>query len=172
MTMIIRKAILSDAPQMGKVHVESWKTTYRGIVSDAYLEGMNPQTSAKRFEDDMTGGSKSRFFYVAEEEKEVVGFIVGGAQRKNPEPGTGELYAIYLLKEFQGRGIGRKLFDVCVKNLLEMGFHKMVVYVFAENPYRRFYESTGGVLEPYDGELEIGGKIFKPVKYAWNLSDN
>ncbi len=169
MTMLIRKAVLSDAPQLGKVIVESWRTTYQGIVSDAYLKGMNPLSSAKRFEADIVDSSKSRFFYVAEVGKEVVGFVVGGVQRKNPEPDTGELYAIYLLKDFQSKGIGRQLFTACTENLLAMGFRKMIVYVLTENPYRRFYESTSGVLEPYDGEVEIGGKLFKPLKYVWSL---
>jgi hypothetical protein len=33
----IRKAKLEDASGIASVHIESWKTTYKGIVSANYL---------------------------------------------------------------------------------------------------------------------------------------
>ncbi|WP_306428702.1 hypothetical protein [Robertmurraya siralis] len=39
--MIIREATLSDAEGIAKVHVDSWRTTYKGIVSDVFLEQLS-----------------------------------------------------------------------------------------------------------------------------------
>jgi len=39
--MIIRKAKISDIPELAKVHVDSWRTTYQGIVSNEFLRDLS-----------------------------------------------------------------------------------------------------------------------------------
>src|SRR3954454_4291977 len=34
----VRPAVVADAPQMARVHVDSWRQTYRGLVSDSVLD--------------------------------------------------------------------------------------------------------------------------------------
>jgi len=36
----IRRATPSDLAGMARVHVETWKTSYRGIVPDAHLDAL------------------------------------------------------------------------------------------------------------------------------------
>ncbi|UZM97600.1 hypothetical protein OL548_21075 [Lysinibacillus sp. MHQ-1] len=36
--MKIRKAIVEDATGIGTVHVDSWRTTYKDIIPDEFLE--------------------------------------------------------------------------------------------------------------------------------------
>ncbi|NYE07104.1 hypothetical protein F4694_003889 [Bacillus niacini] len=36
-----KKAVLTDAKGIAKVHVDSWKTTYTNIVPDAYLNSLD-----------------------------------------------------------------------------------------------------------------------------------
>jgi hypothetical protein len=38
--MRIRKAVLTDAKGISKVHVDSWKTTYANIIPDEYLNNL------------------------------------------------------------------------------------------------------------------------------------
>jgi ribosomal protein S18 acetylase RimI-like enzyme len=165
----VRKAVLSDAFSIGKIYTHSWKITYKGIMPDSFLDELNPAFSAKNFENDIIGNSKKRFAYVIEIGKAVVGFVMGGPSKENLEPGVGELHNIYILNEFRGQGVGRKLLTACADELVNRGFQKMILYVLTENPYQRFYESAGGVLESYDGQVEIGGQNFKLSKYAWDL---
>lgn len=167
----VRKAMLSDALSIGKIYTDSWKITYRGIVSNSFLDKLNPATSAKKFEGAIIGNAKNRFVYVAEIEKEVVGFVVGGPQKDNPSPEVGQLHDIYLVSEHQGHGVGRELLTACAGELSKQGFKKMILYVLDENPYQRFYEAAGGVLEPYQGSIEIGSQNFKLLKYAWGLNN-
>jgi ribosomal protein S18 acetylase RimI-like enzyme len=170
MATIIRKAVLSDAPSIGKVHVESWRITYKGIIPSSYLDNLNPASSAKKFEADILDGSKKRFVYVAEVDKAVVGFAIGGPERESSKEDAGEVYAIYILRDFQGQGVGRELLSACREEFLDRDFEKMNLYVLADNPYQRFYESAGGVLESHEGFIEIGGQKFKLFKYVWDLT--
>ncbi len=38
--MNIRKAIISDAPEIAMIHVKSWKITYKGIISEDFLQNL------------------------------------------------------------------------------------------------------------------------------------
>jgi hypothetical protein len=65
-TITVRKAMLSDALSMGKIYTDSWKMTYRGIISNSFLDELNSASSAKKFESAIMGSVKKRFVYVAE----------------------------------------------------------------------------------------------------------
>ena len=41
--MFIRSATPDDAERLASVHVEAWKSTYRGQVPDAYLDALSVQ---------------------------------------------------------------------------------------------------------------------------------
>lgn len=70
--------------------------------------------------------------YVALNEKEqIIGFASGGKSRSPEYPYDGELYAIYLLKEYQQQGIGRKLIQSIVNELQSGGYQSMIVWVLS-----------------------------------------
>lgn len=79
----------------------------------------------------------TEFVFVAEDiQGKIVGFVGGGKIRTdNPENDLryqSELYAIYLLKEAQGHGLGRRLMLALVEKLVEAGMHSMLLWVFAK----------------------------------------
>lgn len=161
--MLIRQAVPEDAKSIAKVHIDTWKSTYRGIVPDEYLAGMSYERREAFWEKSLTDGAK---VYVAEEEGNIIGFATGGKIRGEIEDYEGELYAIYILKEFQQRGIGKALTHAVVKQLLESGIHSMLVWVLKDNPSRQFYEALGGV--PVKQEMvEIGGAKLEEIAYGW-----
>jgi hypothetical protein len=41
----IRRARPADAPAIARVRIDSWRSTYRGIMPDAYLDGMQVEAS-------------------------------------------------------------------------------------------------------------------------------
>jgi hypothetical protein len=45
----IRAAAPADTEAIGRVHVETWRSAYRGLVSDAYLAGLSPAERAVRW---------------------------------------------------------------------------------------------------------------------------
>ncbi len=163
----IREAGPEDAHAIAEAHVASWRATYRGIVSDEYLAGLSIERRERTWRDMLADTASGSFVYVAEEEHgHVIGFAVGGPRREGDPTYAGELYAIYVLPEEHGRGVGRMLVQAVTRRLAGQGMRSMVVWVLAENPSRGFYETLGGRLA---GEqmVEIGGKTFAEVAYGW-----
>ncbi|HTC20979.1 MAG TPA: GNAT family N-acetyltransferase [bacterium] len=167
--MRIRPGTLGDIEEVSRAYAEAWRTTYQGLTPDAFVNGMTAGAAAQIFRDSLQPNEYSYFFYVAETaEGRIVGFADGGKERSHPESGLGELYAIYLLREFQGQGAGRKLFEAGVESLLKSGIQRMVAWVLEPSPYRKFYESLDGTLESGRKYLDIAGTKITLVSYRWN----
>ena len=165
--MIIRQATLEDAAGIARVHVDTWRTTYRGIVPEDYLTNMSYEESEKRWAARLNDSEGKTCIYVAEDEAgHIVCFVSGGPDRDNDPVYKGELYAIYILQAQHGEGIGRRLTLALVEGLLQMGLDSMILWVFAVNPARRFYEALGGQLVKTN-QFEISGVTIDEVAYAW-----
>ncbi len=166
----IREARSEDARGIAEVHVASWRTTYRGIVPDEHLARLSVEQRAQRWMETLALGIE--IVYVAEDETDVgegriVGFASGGAERDGEAPDyDGELYAVYILQEYHGQGIGQRLVRAVAERLAASGFNAMLVWVLATNPSRGFYERLGG---QFVGEkaIEIGGVSLSEVAYGW-----
>ena len=129
---------------------------------------MTAASAAQIFRESLQPNGFKYFFHVAEApQRRLVGFADGGLERSHPESGQGELYAIYLLKEFQKQGTGRKLFEASVESLLKAGIHSMVVWVLEQSPYRKFYESLHGQLQAGFKQLNVAGQTLRLVSYLW-----
>lgn len=164
---IIRPARVEDAPGIAQVHIDSWRTTYKGIVPGDFLANMsyerNAQNRVRTLSDPET---KTRTYVAQDESGRIVGFVNGGPERENDPIYKGELYAIYTFKEAQGQGLGRRLTQALAEGLLRDGMHAMLVWVLADNPARRFYEALGGQ-ELRTKPIEIGGAVLEEVAYGW-----
>ena len=92
----------------------------------------------------------------------------GRPNREADTDHTGELYVIYLLPEYQRRGIGLKLIVTTAAWLLDRGLRSMIVWVLAANwPARRFYEALGGAYLR-EQQINIGGTLLPEVAYGWS----
>jgi GNAT superfamily N-acetyltransferase len=85
--------------------------------------------------------------FLAEMDGRPVGYV---AYHHTTRHGTdAELENIYILKEWQGRGIGTELLAIVAHRLHADGSRTMCVGYDAESPYKRFYLKHGAVeLEP------------------------
>jgi ribosomal protein S18 acetylase RimI-like enzyme len=159
----IRAATQDDAGSISRVHVESWRTTYRGVVPDQFLAELDVEERAARWREVL---KSDPYIFIAERDGEIVGFISGGAIREPLEKHDAELFAIYLLAEVQGKGIGTSLLMELAKRLDEGGFQSMAVWVLEANASRGFYEKSGAI-RATEKEIEIGGVLLPVVAYAW-----
>jgi GNAT superfamily N-acetyltransferase len=163
----LREGRAADIPAISRAYAQSWRETYQGIAPAPFLEGMTEAASAQIFQQSFQPNSFSYFLYVVEVEGEIVGFVDGGKERGRPESGEGEIYAIYLLKPFQGKGIGRELFRAALGRLRQSGLSPTIVWVLEKNPYRRFYESLSGKIMPRVKTLDATGEKINLVSYTW-----
>lgn len=164
---VLRPAEAQDAEGIAHVHVLSWQETYRGMVPDDFLDNLSIPRRMERWMRSLSDRADPYHrAIVAEEKRQIVGFANFGFPQVADEEFNGELYAIYLLKSAQGRGLGGKLFAEAVRGLLDLGSSSLLVWVLKENPTRGFYEHFGGV---YVREkiIEIGGERLAEVAYGW-----
>ena len=107
--MLIRRATLEDAAGIARVRVDTWRTAYRGIVPDEFLDTMSYEGNESRWAERLRDVDNQVHTFVAiDESGQVVGFISGGPNRDNDPIYKGELHAIYILPSHHGRGIGRR----------------------------------------------------------------
>ena len=167
MVSIIRYATTEDAAGIARVHAESWRSAYRGIVPDDYLDSIDVEEWAGRHRRNMAEAADSSVSYVAEVRGEIVGWAAGGPNHIPESAYSGELYTIYLLPQYQRIGNGRRLIAAIAGWLMESGFESMILWVLAENwPARQFYEALGGAYVQ-DGKFVVGGVSLPEVAYGW-----
>lgn len=162
--VLIRTAVLEDAAAIARIHVASWRETYRTIIPDAYLDQLSAEKRESGWRKSLAEGS---VFVALDQTNEIVGFANGGPNRGN-DATEGELYALYLLKSHQEQGTGKRLFDHVLEDLRRKGFPSCVVSVLAENPSRHFYERFGGRLVS-EQSIARGGKQLSEWTYRITL---
>lgn len=162
----IREATVADCLAVAKVHVQSWRGSFAGIVPQSFLDKMSVERRAAAFESGFLDDSYR--MYVAEvPEKGVVGFADFGEPREVIPGYEGELYAIYLLPEFQRKGIGESLFNRGVRFLTGGGKRSMYLLALAASPYQSFYEKMGGHVIGRK-QIELEGVMFDEFVYGWD----
>ncbi|HLK64012.1 MAG TPA: GNAT family N-acetyltransferase [Bryobacteraceae bacterium] len=160
---LIRSATQEDASAIAQVHVESWRTTYRGIVPDEYLASMDIEERTGRWREILKSDG---YHFVAEHDGEVVGFLSGGAIREPIGRYDAELYAIYLLAQCQRRGIGTALLIELARRLDQDGFQSLAVWVLEANAAADFYKGSGAVRVAHK-EREIAGATVGVAAFGW-----
>ncbi|MFJ8099634.1 GNAT family N-acetyltransferase [Lysinibacillus sp. NPDC096212] len=167
--MKIRKANIKDAQGIGKVHVDSWRTTYKGILPDDFLNNLSYEQRTELWKRNISDATN--YVLVAENEQgEIIGFATGGTRKTNSVPNATDLTSIYLLEEYQGMGIGKQLLKEVFAYFKQKGYEKVFVEVLAENKTRDFYEYYGAQYVN-NVEIKIGGKIVEELIYVWNDID-
>lgn len=168
MSAHIREATRTDAPSIARVHIDSWRATYRGIVADHVLDSLDYNVRAEYWQDLLSNPERkqSSFTLVAEVEGQIAGFADGGQERQNESGFDAELFAIYILPHRLRMGIGRRLLYEIAARMAAAGHRSLVVRVLASNPSRQFYERLGARLV-HKSQIEIGGDTLELIAYGW-----
>lgn len=163
----IRRGTVEDAPAIAGVRVDTWRSSYRGLLPDALLDGLDTVNITASWRRGLETIDPTRVAYVAELGRTVVGFSSGGRARGAIADHPGEVYALYVRDGHQGKGIGRALLRAAANELVLRGLTPIVIWTLFNNPGSRgFYESLGGTVigekrEPFEGyELH-------EVAYGW-----
>ncbi|MCA1010564.1 GNAT family N-acetyltransferase [Halobacillus halophilus] len=162
--MKIRRAAVKDAESVAIVQVDTWLSTYEHIVPDDYLSSMTYENRTQKWKRLI----KEQAVYVAEDnEGDIIGFSNGGQERSGNYPDyEGELYALYVVKEHQRKGLGKQLIKPIIQELNKMNIQSMLVLVLADNESRVFYEKLGAE-KINTKEIEVSGKTLDEVVYGW-----
>ncbi len=159
-----RRAQVSDSKGIAHVHEASWRHAYAGVIPHKALD-----TMVRRRGEDWWARAirQSTRILVLEDNNQIVGYATLGLNRVNALSQEGEIYEIYLLPEYQGVGLGRKLFMAARQELINIGLKGCVVWVLEENdPAVNFYRNAGGK-DTAEGSEVFSGKTLNKIAYCW-----
>jgi GNAT superfamily N-acetyltransferase len=165
----LRNAKPSDARAIARIHVETWRTTYPGMLPDRALIDMNIDGKARSWRSMLEHPESAGTVLVAEEKGEggTIGFASASRNRHDILPFLGEVQTLYVLPDWQNQGIGRVLLEGCFAALRGRGFDSAVVWVLADNPARFFYERMGGK-RAGERDESLWGATLHEIAYGWS----
>lgn len=155
-----------DRAAISRVYEESWKSAYKNIIPQDYLESIKKGHWVKSLD---RGIWKT---LIVLEGDHIVGTSSYCESRFPEMKGYGEIVSIYLLPEYMGKGYGKALLCEAVKNLAKEGYTKIFLWVLEENVHARaFYERMGFQKQEVCLNDNIGGKDLREVQYIYDLED-
>jgi ribosomal protein S18 acetylase RimI-like enzyme len=165
LTIDIRKADPADAEAIADVHHEAWMGAYAGIIPHKALTRMVSRRGGDWWAHAIR---RSATVLVAVIGGEVVGYATVGRNRARELPQEGEIYELYLRPEYQGVGLGSRLFKAARGKLADHGLDGMVVWALEENTgATAFYEGAGG-RDVAEGIEVFDQKALKKVAYVFD----
>jgi len=162
----IIKASVEDIQGIARIYIDSWRTTYYGLVSDDYLDSLSYQKSEQKWFHFFNSKNKPFVYIAINDTGKMIGFAAG--KSIDNEKFEGELYALYLLKEGRGLGVGKRLVSVIAKHFKETDINSMIVWVMEQNKSGLgFYEHMGGI-KYLQRKSQFGKVVVDDVAYGWN----
>ncbi|MBD0841659.1 MULTISPECIES: GNAT family N-acetyltransferase [unclassified Streptomyces] len=168
----VRDMSYADCDRVAEIRVGGWRTAYRGLVPQPYLDGLSVPADAERHRARFTQGDGTIVNLIAERSGTAVGWACHGPYRDgDTRTEDAELYAIYVDPAHYGDGVGRALLAESVRRCTAAGHPRMLLWVLRDNTgARRFYERSGfrpdGAQEPF----EVDGVMVPEVRYARALT--
>ncbi|SJM56193.1 GNAT family N-acetyltransferase [Gulosibacter sp. 10] len=157
----IRPARVEDVPALARVHVESWRETYRGLMPDAVLDDPGFVPRRERFWTAALGDP--RFAEHAVALASLGGEVVGVAMSGPPRPEDGEwdrqLFVLYAAAAVHGSGIGAALLDAVLP-----GGGSAVLWVADPNPRAQAFYRKHGFEFDGAGKVEDGVRELRMVR--------
>jgi len=167
----IREADIGDVEGISVVHVNSWRTTYKGLLPDTYLSQLSVKNKVINWNWTFKNLKRDEVTFVAiNHEEQIVGFCNSGKNRDTDFEYDGEIYAIYLLEEYQGCGIGKQLIKTLIDTFTLKGYSSIIVWVLEGNPSEEFYKKLGGQLIGQKN-IKIGEDTHVELAYSWKSLD-
>jgi ribosomal protein S18 acetylase RimI-like enzyme len=160
----IRPARPADARAIAQLDVETWRTTYAGVLSTSYLVGLSERRREAGWRSVIL--SEPRDVRVAVEARgAVLGFGSCGPNRGD-RFFAGEVFTLYVAPDRQNQGIGRRLLIALFRRLVAAGRHSAILWVLRDNPARFFYERLGAQ-QVSRKSLAVGGMAIEAIAYGW-----
>ena len=170
---MIRRALPSDARAIAHVHISSWQEAYRDLMPAPYLNALQASLAHRESFWRRSIESGESTLWVAQVDKDVVGWISVGPSRDEDAAGqnAGEVMAIYVQASHWHTGVGLALWNAGVQYLTEQGHAHLTLWVLSQNARAiRFYRRAGCVEDTgSERTLQRGGVTLEEVRYRLAL---
>lgn len=163
--MVIRPAETADLNAIAALHVLSWRSTYRGILPNGFLDGPVEDNRLSHWQELIGRIGSGRTILVAEADDGLAGFVAAGPSEEDGVDAYIE--QIHVRPDVKGAGIGRRLLGEAAGRLLAQGHASAYLLVFSDNRQAiRFHERLGGVTAA-DSMEEMAGAWIARSKVVW-----
>jgi ribosomal protein S18 acetylase RimI-like enzyme len=160
----VRRAESRDAEAITAVHDTAWRFAYEGMIPAKELARIVARRGPRWWDRAIRRGTA---ILVLEVGGAICGYATVGPNRARNLPQKGEVYEIYMKPEFQGVGLGTRLFLAARRELARFGFDTVVVWALADNDNAcRFYANAGGRKVARASE-RFGEVALTKIAYAW-----
>lgn len=160
----IRPAHADDAGSIAAVHDAAWRAAYRGLIPGRELERMVERRGPSWWSGAIRRGSRVSLLVFG---GETVGYVSTGRNRASTLAVGGEVYELYLKPEYQGLGLGRRLFASARGELASRGLSGSAAWSLAANdPACGFYARLGGKLTAR-GVEHFGDVTLEKFAFVW-----
>ena len=160
----IRRAEPRDAAAIADVHQQAWQGAYAGIIPHRALTSMINRRGPDWWANAIR---RAATVLVVEIGGEIAGYTTVGRNRARELRQQGEIYELYLRPEYQGIGLGTRLFAAARARLADNGLKGLVVWALEENQNAlAFYAGAGG-RDIAEGVEIFEQKALKKVAFVW-----
>lgn len=167
----VRLAEPDDAGAIAEVQARSWQVAYLGMLPNEVLVGFGEAQGVTFWHRILERANGQDSVLVAELERDVVGFVSSGPIRDRLPGYSGEFYALYVLPEAQGCGIGTSLVAHAARSLVRHRRVSAAVWVLEDNTLgRQFYEHLDALPLGIAKTLAYRGTTYpaiREVAYGW-----
>jgi RimJ/RimL family protein N-acetyltransferase len=170
--MLCREPTPNDASALARLHVCAWQIGYRGLMPDAFLDGLSVDEAERRWS--ATVGHETSSMLVAEERGEVLGACRFGKSSDGNAPAlTAEIYSLNVHPSAWGQGIGRGLLTATADRLALLGFSRVTLWVIHGNARARtLYERFGFAADGAERTTsDLIGVPLREVRYSFTLHE-
>lgn len=170
--MEIRKAAINDVKDISRIHALSWKSAYKGIIPQTYLDELKEDFWVPAFEAWINDNVITAQVILVS--GSLVGCVAYGKARDKSLHNWGEVVSIYLLPEYFGRGYGSKLLESALSDLKHSGYQNIYLWVLKQNQRaRHFYEKNKWRCNEDDECIcEIAGKQLTEIRYIYSFDSS
>ncbi len=134
----VREASAADIPALTRLHVTTWNATYAPLL----MKGPSHNVRERQWREAFAKNEAGWFCFVVERpDGELVAFAQGN-RSDHPEFG-GQLNKIYVLRDYQRLGIGRRLLGQVARRFRNLGVNSMWLFGEARNPSSRVWTALG-----------------------------
>jgi GNAT superfamily N-acetyltransferase len=157
----VRPGRASDAAELAEVYAAAWREAYSGIIPAITLQHMIARRSAPWWRDVL----KRRSVLVLDVGGVVAGYATFAPAPTRGQPAAAEVQELYLRPEYQGIGLGARLFGAALKRVKARGYVRVLIRALAENERANaFYVRQGGKLVARTDE-SLGGRSLPCLWY-------
>jgi L-amino acid N-acyltransferase YncA len=165
----IRPAKADDVQAIADVYVETWRSTYAGILPDKVLIEMSAERQMIMWARAIrhAGGAAAEHILILEDDQDgVIGVGSCGFNRDRASTYGGEVYTLYVHPDHQNQGHGEQLLAGLFDIMIAQGYGAAVIWVLKANPSRFFYEVMGG-RRVGEREEKLWGTVLGETAYGW-----